>query len=370
MNPFKYGSVVTGKDFCGRDRLIQDIQGHIESSQNIVIYGERRVGKTSLVYEAIRRQKSHRALQLDLMNVKSVDALCRKFLYAIGAMEQKAGFFERFLKSISSLRPSLTVDPITGLPSISVDSSISLSESNLQQIVGLLKNAHASKPLVVVIDEFQAILDIDDSEVVVAELRAQIQHAPEIPFIFAGSIRQQMEEIFTAPHSPFFKSAIPLSVGPLAYEEFAPFLLRRFKTGNRNISVDLLKEIFDMAGGITGDVQQFCEALWSSTEAGSDITQEHVGVAIDLLISRENQSFQTILARLTAFQARVLEVLAEMGGEKPTSKEFMKMCNTHNPSAVTQTLDRLAQTKIIYRTQEQWKFMNPVLRLSLLKGKQ
>ncbi len=369
MNPFKYGSVVTGEDFCGRERLIQDIQDHIESSQNIVVYGERRVGKTSLIYEAIRRQKGHRALQVDLMNIKSVDALCRKFLYAIGAMEQKAGFFERFLKSISTLRPSLTVDPITGMPTLTVDSSIALSEGNLQQIIGLLKKAHSGKPLVVVVDEFQAILEIQESDSVIAELRSQIQHASEIPFIFAGSILHQMEEIFTSHSSPFFKSAIPLSVGSLTYTEFAPFLLSRFETGERQVSQELLKKIFRLAGWITGDVQQFCEALWSSTEPGTRIGQEHIVAAIDLLISRENQSFQIILARLTDFQTRVLEALAVQGGEKPTSKEFMVLCDTHNPSAITQTLDRLAQTKIIYRTQKEWKFMNPVLRLYLRKEK-
>ena len=105
MNPFKYGSVVLGKDFCGRSDLIKQVQGHIESSQNIVVYGERRVGKTSLIYEATRRQKGYRTLQIDLMNIKSVNTLCRKFLSALGAMEQQSGFFERFLKSIPSLRP-------------------------------------------------------------------------------------------------------------------------------------------------------------------------------------------------------------------------------------------------------------------------
>jgi hypothetical protein len=367
MNPFKYGSIVMGEDFCGRKKLIQQIQDHIISSQNIVLYGERRVGKTSLIYEAARQNKGYRTLQLDLMNVKSIDALCRKFLAAIGAMEQQSGFFERFLKSIPSLRPSLSIDPITGLPSISIDSSISLTESSLQEIVGLIKKAHKGKPLVVVIDEFQAILDIQDSDAVIAELRGQVQHAPEVPFIFAGSIRHQMEEIFTSPSSPFFKSAIPLEVGPLSFAEFAPFLLKRFKSGERTIGNDSLKILFDLAGGITGDVQQFCEAVWSKSDAGDTITQEHLIDAIDLLISRELLSFQIILARLTELQMRVLITLAKVGGEKPTSKEFLEEAESRNASAITQTLNRLAQMKIIYRAQTEWKYMNPVLRLFLLR---
>ena len=368
MNPFKYGSVVLGKDFCGRTDLIKQVQGHIESSQNIVVYGERRVGKTSLIYEATRRQKGCRTLQIDLMNIKSVNALCRKFLSALGTMEQQSGFFERFLKSIPSLRPSLSVDPITGTPSVTLDTSISLSEKNLQEIISLVRATHKRKPLVVVVDEFQAILEVPDSDMAIAELRAQIQHAPEVPFIFAGSIRHQMEEIFTSPTSPFFKSAIPLEVSPLSYVEFAPFLLQRFRDGKRNISENILESVFNLAGGITGDVQQFCEALWSKTDPGDTITTEHVNAAIDLLISRETLSFQIILARLTDLQVRVLHALAELGGEKPTSMEFMKKADTHNASAVAQALDRLARMKIIYRNQLEWRYMNPVLRLYLLRS--
>jgi hypothetical protein len=41
MNPFKYGRIVSGSDFCGRERLLKQIIGHIKSSQNIVVQGER-----------------------------------------------------------------------------------------------------------------------------------------------------------------------------------------------------------------------------------------------------------------------------------------------------------------------------------------
>ncbi|NOQ52796.1 MAG: AAA family ATPase [Desulfuromonadaceae bacterium] len=367
VNPFHYGSIVIGKDFCGRESLIKELQQHIDSCQNVVTYGERRVGKTSLIFEAIQRKKTYRVLRLDLMNIKSIDTLCRKFLYALGTMEQESGFFERFIKSIPSLRPTLSLDPVTGMPMISLDSTVPLTESSLQEIFGLIKKAHKNKRLIVVIDEFQAMLDIKDSHSAIAELRAQVQHAPEIPFIFAGSIRHQMEEIFTSHDSPFFKAAIPLSVSPLSFSEFAPFLLKRFRSGKRIVSEEQMTNIFSLAGEITGDVQQFCEALWATTEPGDEIGQSHIGAAIELLISREVLSFQSILAKLTSNQVRVLSALAAIGGEKPTAKKFMKHADSRNASAVLKSLGRLAQIKIIYQTDQGWKFMNPVFRLYVLQ---
>jgi hypothetical protein len=367
MNPFRYGSIVVNKDFCGRESDLRQLRQYIASSQNVVLYGERRVGKTSLIFEAIRRTKGCRTLRLDLMNIKSTDALCRKFLHGLGEMEQQSGFFERFIRSIPSLRPSLTVDPITGMPSIGFDSSEPLTTSNLQEIVGLVKKSHRQKRLVVVIDEFQSVLDIPDSEAVIAELRAQIQHAPDIPFVFAGSIRRQMEEIFTSPDSPFFKAAIPLSVSSLPVSEFAPFLQKRFKGGKRIVSEEQMENIFSLAGGITGDVQQFCEALWYRSNPGEEIGREHLGAAIDLLISRELLSFQTILAKLTVYQVDVLTALAIVGGQSPTSNEFMKHAGSRNASSTVKALNRLSQLKIIYQSTVGWKFMNPVFRLYLLR---
>ena len=62
MNPFKYGTIVSGEDFCGRKTLLQQLIGAIESSQRIVLLGERRVGKSSAVYEAVLRCNGGRLL--------------------------------------------------------------------------------------------------------------------------------------------------------------------------------------------------------------------------------------------------------------------------------------------------------------------
>ena len=45
MIPFKYGSVVSGKDFCGRKDYIKELSKFVVSSQNVLIQGERRIEK-------------------------------------------------------------------------------------------------------------------------------------------------------------------------------------------------------------------------------------------------------------------------------------------------------------------------------------
>ena len=56
-NPFKYGCVVGGDSFCERPELERKLAGFVRSGQNVVIQGERRMGKTSLVRETVGRMR-------------------------------------------------------------------------------------------------------------------------------------------------------------------------------------------------------------------------------------------------------------------------------------------------------------------------
>ena len=47
--PFRYGCVVEGEYFCPRPELERQLRDYAEAGQNLVIQGERRMGKTSLV---------------------------------------------------------------------------------------------------------------------------------------------------------------------------------------------------------------------------------------------------------------------------------------------------------------------------------
>ena len=83
MIPFKYGTVVWKDDFCGREEQIKQLKNFIVSSQNVLIYGERRIGKTSLIYETIRRSRGYRSVIIDLMEIKTIYDFCKRMINAI-----------------------------------------------------------------------------------------------------------------------------------------------------------------------------------------------------------------------------------------------------------------------------------------------
>lgn len=366
MNPFKYGTVVSGRDFCGRKELLKQLKNYIESSQNIVLFGERRIGKTSAACEAARRLKTARPLYIDLLGIKSIDTLCRRILRSCVMLEQKSGMIERIIKSLSSLRPSFTLDPITAMPTVTFDASIELKANSIPEVLTVIESLHGKKRTVVILDEFQDVLNINEAQEALALLRGKIQFQTDIPYIFIGSIRHKLSEIFTHHESPFFKSAIPISIEPIPYEEFSNFLKNKFADEKKVISNETLSNIFQMADNVSGDIQQLCESIWSVSSAGERIGQEHILKGLELIFSREQKSYENYITLLTNNQQKVLRAIALAGGKNVYSVSFLKSSGFNNPSSVRKAINRMISLNILFEKAGEYKFINPFFRAWLL----
>lgn len=362
MNPFKYGTIVSGKNFCGRKTLLKQIVGYIESSQHIVILGERRVGKSSAVYEAVIKCNEKRLLYVDLLGIKSIDAMCRRILRAIVVLEQKTDWFDKIIKTLSYLRPTISVDPITSMPTVSFDASIEMKANSITEVLTLIESLDKKRPVAVVFDEFQDILNLEDSHEALAILRSKIQFQGDIPYIFVGSIRHKMDEIFTHHDSPFFKSAIPMTVDSLSYEEFSEFLKKKFAMGQRKIEDEVLEKVFKIANNIPGDIQQLCEALWEVTLKKEIIGLDKLKNALELIFAREQKSYENYINLLTNIQLRCLMAIAKEGGKSVFSVSFMKSAGFNNPSSVQRAITRMLKLNILFESGGEYKFINPFFR--------
>jgi len=362
MIPFKYGTVVSGNDFCGRKDLIKQLREFISSSQNVLVQGQRRMGKTSLIYETVRRLRTYRPLLVDLLEIKTSHDFCQRTIKAIITLESKGNFLTKTLRFLSSLKPQLGIDPVTGLPTISLDPSVKLTPNSLEEISDLVKELSKKKKVVVVFDEFQDVLNLNDSPETLAVLRSRIQYHSDIPYIFAGSIRSEMDKIFTAHDSPLFKSAIPITVGALSKKEFSEFIRKKFLIGKRTITDSALEQLFIITDNITGDILQLCEALWSVTTYQDSVSDNDLAAAFELIFSRESKSYELILSEITANQLRCLVGLARIGGKAPTSSTFLRETGIRQPSSITKALSSLLKRKIIFRIDNEYRFVNPFFK--------
>ena len=346
--------------------MLKNIIGYIQSSQNMVVLGERRVGKSSAVNEAISKCKIERLLYVDLLGIKSIDGLCKRILRAIVVLEQETGWFDKIIKTLSYLRPTISVDPLTSLPTVSFDASFEMKANSIPEVLTVIESLEKKRRLVVVFDEFQDILKLEDSHEALALMRSKIQFQGDIPYIFVGSIRHEMDKIFTHHDSPFFKSAIPLTVNTLPYGEFSRFLKKKFATGLRRINDDVLEKVFKIADNIPGDIQQLCEALWEVTSEKEIISLDKLKNAIELIFAREQKSYENYVGILTNIQVRCLMAIAKEGGKSVFSVSFMKAAGFNNPSSVRRAIIRLVKLNILFESSGEYRFINPFFRAWLV----
>jgi len=366
MKPFKYGCVVTGDVFCPRPDLQKRLAACVKDGQNTVLVGERRMGKTSLIYSVYNGLKKYRMMYIDLLNIRTIADFCNRVATAAAQMGTKESFVSRALKFMARLRPTLSVDPGNGMPIVSVDSRTAEDPSSMSDVMSLIERFSRDERMFVVFDEFQEVKKLEAGDQVLAMLRSKIQFLQDTCFVFSGSVRNDMVDIFTNPQSPFFKSAMTISVANIPDDVFAPFLIERFKAGKRIADRNFIDMVFDITGRTTGDVQQLCAAVWNTTERGTRLSSADIHPALDEIFEQESGPFELQTTRLTRHQFKVLVALAKLGGRNVYSAEFMSVAGVPSSSTESKALRRLEADGLVFVHDKEYRFFNPFLRAWIL----
>ena len=362
MNPFRYGCVVQGDHFCPRRLQEEELKRLVEGGQNVMIQGDRRMGKTSLVKDLAGKLGEIAFIYVDMLGIRSIHDLARKLTAAMAEIDRRRSFLSKLLKFLAALRPSLTLDP-SGGATLSVDVGKTSTIESLETLMDALGRLGQTRRLCVVLDEFQDILKLDDATSILAMLRGKIQFHEGVSYIFLGSIRNKMSELFTSSRQPFYKSAVILDIGHIDDEDFIPFIQRKFEDTGRHIGTETILTILKLADRISGDVQELCDALWATTAEGDAITEENLEPALQLIFARESKSYTPIMNQLPKIQMRVLKAVALFGGHKPTGQEFLNQAGLHNAASVRKSLVRLVELDVLQiGEQGDYRFANPFFR--------
>ena len=355
-NPFKYGCVVSGGWYCARPFLEKELARLVRGGQNVVIHGERRMGKTSLLHEAVRGMKGWRLLYIDLLNIRTVPDFCKRVLSGVRDFHGRAPLFEKALRLLPRLRPVVNYDPVTRSLGYSFDVKAASDPTAVEEIVDMLAAQARKRRVVVAFDEFQDVLNLPDSQTVLALLRGKIQFQSDVPYVFTGSARNRMMELFDDPDSAFYKSAITLCVGEIERPSFVGFLTGRFAAGGRKVDAGTVEKVLDAVADIPGDAQELCEALWDVSAARGRIDESDLPKAMEIVYAREGDKFDSFCADLSPVQFKMLVALAVRGGRNVQSSEFLSAAGIGNAASARKALKRLVELRHIYRYRDEWRF--------------
>ncbi|ANA41793.1 hypothetical protein A2G06_16785 (plasmid) [Geobacter anodireducens] len=368
-NPFVYGRVVTGEEFFGRSKLIERIQGYIRTGQNIVVFGERRVGKTSLIVEAIRRLGLP-CLKVDFYEVRTQREMITRAIRGIERLEKEAPFFSRWLARGKRVRGKITqeYEQPGMVPKVSLEGYFKEPVSSITDLLDYIHDFQSEKALVAFFDEFQGLLGLENAMDILATMRSEIQTHGQIPYIFAGSIRRKMHEIFMEPKHPFYKSALPIEIGPIEFEEIGPIVLRLFESGGRKVTLEYLQSLYHMLYGNTGDFQQLCSTLWEVSKPGQTLSRDTLREALDTVWETEMPVYAAIRKALTSQQNRVLQTLALTDGKEPFGGHFRKVAGDISPGTVQKALARLEEMDLVFQPYDSkdYRFYAPFFKLWLI----
>lgn len=130
-----------------------------------------------------------------------VFALSKEILEGLKPAGKKA--LQEFWECMKSLQASISFD-VNGMPSLNLGlGDIQAPANTLDEIFRYLEQA--DKPCIVAIDEFQQITGYAEGNVE-ATLRTYVQHCNNARFIFAGSQRHIMGNMFLTASRPFYQS--------------------------------------------------------------------------------------------------------------------------------------------------------------------
>ena len=350
-NPF----IVTGKIepeyFCDRVTESARFVKSVTNGNNIVIISPRRMGKTGLIqfcYDKPEIADEYYTFFIDILHTSSL----REFTYLLGReiyetlLPRSRKMASLFIQTIKSISGKFGFDPITGMPTFNVElGDIDRPEYTLDEIFQYL--AHADKPCIVAIDEFQQIAKYPEKNIE-AQLRTHIQKLRNCNFIFAGSEHHMMQEMFTSAARPFYHSADMLELKAIVPEIYIPFIVGHFEKRNRRIISDDVERVYNLFKGHTYYVQKTFNEAFADTPEGEECTLETLRAAIDNMIASNDTIFREILSNIPEKQKELLYAIAKEGeAERITSAAFIKRHSLTSASSVQSAMKKLLEKDII-----------------------
>lgn len=350
INPFITTGYAGAAYFCDREQETADITRMLVNGNNVALISPRRYGKTNLIRHCFAQPEiaeKYYTFVIDIYSTKSVADLVHRLglsiLEALKPLGRKA--WEKFITVLSSVRSGISYD-ISGNPSWMMSiGDITTPTTTLEEIFYYLE--HADKPCIVAINEFQQITHYGD-ERIEATLRTHVQQCTNTHFIFSGSQRHLMGQMFTSPARPFYQSVSIYNLPLLPEDKYVEFCVRLFEEYGKHLSQDVPHALYERFGGVTYYMQRVMNELFSRTLTDGICTAENIEEAIHYIILTSASTYEDLMYQLPEKQSLVLRAIAKEGkAQNLTSGKFIKRHGLLSASSVKSAVPALLDKGLI-----------------------
>lgn len=310
-NPFVLNGYIGKEYFCDREHEVQKLMEHISNGVNVTLVSPRRVGKTGLIEH--------------LFHQKEVEENYYTFLIDIYATK--------------------TIEEMVAQMAKSILSTLKSPQNSLDEIFRYIENA--DKPCIVAIDEFQTISEYPDVKAE-ALLRTYVQHCHNAQFIFAGSKRTMIVEMFSKHSRPFYQSTTIMSVPNLDIEKYRAFAVSHFEKGGKGLSPDVVDEVYDMFEGVTWYLQRVMNKLYMLTPTSETCDNHYIPNAIEDILDENQMAYEALLYQIPSRQkALLMAICAEGKASSITSTAFVRKHSLSSSSSVQSAIRGLLDKELV-----------------------
>ena len=368
-NPFVYKGYDGPAYFCDREKETENLISALKNGRNITLISPRKIGKTGLIKHVFNRisstEKDAVCIYVDIFSTQNLHDFVQVLGAAIvdEALRREKSLMSKVLDAFKAWRPVVTVDVLTGMPSLSLNIDSTSDEYTLKSIFDYLKSS--KKKVYVAIDEFQQVAYYPEKGTE-ALLRSHVQFS-NAGFIFSGSRQHLMAEMFNSPQRPFYQSTEFMNLQPIPEDAYYEFASRFFEAKKGSLSQEVFHDIYQRFDGYTWYIQLMMNRLY---EGNKRITELHQATdAIIAVLATLTPQYEMLMTFLTSNQVNLLKAIAKEGKvEQPQSNEFIKRNDLPSPSSVKAALDVLVDKELVYTQPDGYIIYDRLLNLWLQRG--
>jgi len=366
---FPLGGPVSEKDIVDREDFLVSLGTRLLEGQSIMLAGPRRIGKTSLALEVLRRLKTK----------ESYVAFVDLFRYNT-KKELSLAIIDACLKNRSGISKTTTALK-DGLKKITGGAKLTAKVQDLEVAFGLPSESRSDdelfnyalqlpeilakrdkKHIVLVFDEFQEVIRIAGQDALKV-MRSYFQMQEGVAYLFLGSKEGMMNTIFGDKRQAFYRFATILPIPPIPTEAWKEYLSRKFLEQKIAVNDRSLSEIIYFSGGHPQDTMLLCsEVYYALLEAGEG----------KLTLDFVRTGYTRALLTLSPVFDELLDELGKTTNVRHVMTSIAKGLRIYsglnsNPNEIKRAVDILIEKAVIEKSSRgSYYFVEPMLKNYLI----
>ncbi len=348
---FPVGKLAGPDDVVDREDFIDHSVRELLSGQSLLVTGPRRIGKSSVALEILRRLKELGGSggRIDLFYVSSAEEFASLLWQLV--LEQRFGPTHAVIRTLRGIQDRIKHIVLTqSIGDLEIQFPLHGEAPSPEEALALAlqyADRWAEKqgaPFVLLLDEFQELERLGGTRLI-KKLRAIFQTQQRCTYLFLGSRESTLRTLFTDRREAFYRFASIKELPPVPAEAWMEYLRRKYESAGVKTSSVALELMIRETGGHPFGMMQLANAVYVRC-----LPFQEPAVSADLVLAALEED---VLARLTPVYEKEWDEIRRIK-QAPTIVQALLLekppYGIGIPSGrVTEILSRLQEQAVIKR---------------------